>query len=93
MTDWDQAACNGLDTGIFFDHEDTRGEKRATSLAAARSICATCTIRTACLNYAVDTVQAFGVWGGLTAAERTEIIVATQRRELLTPVRHHRAAS
>jgi WhiB family redox-sensing transcriptional regulator len=92
MTDWDQAACNGLDTGIFFDHEDTRGEKRATSLAAARSVCATCTIRSACLDYAVDTVQAFGVWGGLTAAERSEIILASQRRDVLTPIRH-RAAS
>lgn len=92
MINWDQAACNGLETGIFFDHEDTRGEKRATSLAAARSICATCTIRTACLDFAVDTAQAFGVWGGLTAAERSELIVAKQRRELLTPARH-RAAS
>jgi WhiB family redox-sensing transcriptional regulator len=92
MTDWDQAACNGQDTGIFFDHEDTRGEKRATSLAAARSICAQCTIRTACLDYAVETTQAFGVWGGLTAAERSEIIVAKQHRELLTPGRQ-RAAS
>ena len=92
MTDWDQAACNGQDTSIFFDHEDTRGEKRAASLAVARSICATCSIRTACLTYAVETVQAFGVWGGLTAAERSELIVAKQRQEILTPGRH-RAAS
>jgi WhiB family redox-sensing transcriptional regulator len=92
MTDWDQAACNGLDTGIFFDHEDSRGEKRAKSLAAARSICTTCTIRNACLNYAVDSAQAFGVWGGLTAAERSEIIGATQRRNLITPVRHREAS-
>jgi WhiB family redox-sensing transcriptional regulator len=87
MTDWDAAACNGKDTGIFFDHEDTRGEKRAVSLAAARSICATCTIRSACLNYAVETVQQFGVWGGLTAAERTELIVAAQQRQPLVPQR------
>jgi WhiB family redox-sensing transcriptional regulator len=92
MTDWDQAACNGQDTSIFFDHEDTRGEKRAASLAVARSICATCTIRSACLDYALESTQAFGVWGGLTAAERSEIIVAKQRREVLTPG-HHRAAS
>jgi WhiB family transcriptional regulator, redox-sensing transcriptional regulator len=92
MTDWDQAACNGQDTGIFFDHEDTRGEKRAASLAVARAVCATCVIRTPCRDYAVHTVQAFGVWGGLTAAERSELIVANQRRELLTPA-HRLAAS
>jgi WhiB family redox-sensing transcriptional regulator len=88
MTDWDKAACNGRDTGIFFDHEDTRGEKRAASLAAARTICATCSIRTACLTYAMDTVQQFGVWGGLTAAERSELIVANHRREVLAPTGH-----
>jgi WhiB family redox-sensing transcriptional regulator len=91
MIDWDKAACNGQDTGIFFDHEDTRGEKRANFLAAARSICATCTIRTSCLDYAVDTVQQFGVWGGLTAAERAELIVTTNR-PTLAPVRHRRAS-
>jgi WhiB family redox-sensing transcriptional regulator len=91
MTDWDQAACNGQDTGIFFDHEDTRGEKRATLLNNARSICANCTIRSGCLDYALDTGQQFGVWGGLTAPERAEIIVATNRR-VLTPVRHRVAS-
>ena len=91
MIDWDKAACNGRDTGIFFDHEDTRGEKRATLLTNARSICATCTIRTACLDYALDTAQQFGVWGGLTAPERAEIIAATNRPTIV-PVRH-RAAS
>jgi WhiB family transcriptional regulator, redox-sensing transcriptional regulator len=92
MIDWDQAACNGQQTSVFFDHEDTRGEKRATLLAAARTICATCPIRSECLDYAVDSGQQFGVWGGLTAAERSELIVATNRRSLITPVRH-RAAS
>jgi WhiB family redox-sensing transcriptional regulator len=93
MTDWDQAACNGLDTGIFFDHEDSRGEKRATSLANARAICAGCSIRSACLTVAMDTMQQFGVWGGLTAAERSELIVAKHQRELLVSSAQHRAAS
>jgi WhiB family redox-sensing transcriptional regulator len=92
MIDWDQAACNGLDTGTFFDHEDTRGMKRANSLAAARAVCTTCSIRVACLDFAVDTVQQFGVWGGLTAAERGDLIVAKQRRDILTPDRHQVAS-
>jgi WhiB family transcriptional regulator, redox-sensing transcriptional regulator len=90
MSEWDQAACNGQETRIFFDHEDLRGEKRAVSLAKARAVCAPCAIRGTCLNYALESGQQFGLWGGLTAAERSEILVAGQRRESLHP---HRAAS
>ena len=90
MTEWDQAACKGQEIGIFFDHEDVRGEKRAASLAVARGICAQCHIRRTCLTYAIDTGQQFGVWGGLTAAERTELVVASNRGGIVPP---HRAAS
>jgi WhiB family redox-sensing transcriptional regulator len=90
VTEWDQAACKGQEIGIFFDHEDVRGEKRAASLAIARGICAQCRIRRTCLNYAIDTGQQFGVWGGLTAAERTDLVVASNRGGIVAP---HRAAS
>jgi WhiB family redox-sensing transcriptional regulator len=89
MSNWDQAACNGQETRIFFDHEDMRGEKRAKSLAGARTICIGCSIKRACLTYALDSGQQFGMWGGLTANERNELIVANQGREILP----HRAAS
>ena len=92
MINWDDAACNGQETSVFFDHEDSRGQKRVVLLNAARSICSTCTIRSACLDFALQSGQQFGVWGGLTAAERSELIVVTNRRQSLSAVRH-RAAS
>lgn len=92
MINWDDAACNGQETSIFFDHEDSRGEKRAVLLNAARSICSGCSIQSGCLDFAVRSGQQFGVWGGLTAAERSELFVVTARRPSLSAVRH-RAAS
>jgi WhiB family redox-sensing transcriptional regulator len=92
MINWDDAACNGQETSIFFDHEDSRGEKRAVLLNAARSICSDCSIQSGCLDFAVRSGQQFGVWGGLTAAERSELVVVTTRRPSFSAVRH-RAAS
>jgi WhiB family redox-sensing transcriptional regulator len=87
MSDWDQAACNGQETHIFFDHEDLRGEKRAASLRRARAVCAGCSITRACLDYAIQSGQQFGVWGGLTAVERAELIIAEERHQIARPGR------
>ncbi len=76
MSKWDRAACIGHDTRIFFDHEDERGQRRANALAAARLMCQGCPIKQACLQFALDSNEQFGVWGGLTAAERSELLSA-----------------
>lgn len=36
----------------------------------ARQICATCPVRVECLDYAVETGQRYGIWGGLGEKER-----------------------
>ena len=46
--------------------------------AKAKAICARCPVRDACLAYALDTGEAFGVWGGLTEDERRAML--RQRR-------------
>ena len=66
------AACNGADTSVFFPVSDTfAGE--------AKSICAACPVAEACLEYAIATRQAEGVWGGLTAAERHRLVRRRQK--------------
>jgi WhiB family transcriptional regulator, redox-sensing transcriptional regulator len=39
-------------------------------IAKAKTICAGCTVRAQCLDYALDTNQEPGIWGGLTEDER-----------------------
>lgn len=41
----------------------------------AKSICAVCPVRRECLDFALKTQQAWGVWGGLTSAERERAIL------------------
>jgi len=62
----EQAACRGFDTDLFFPETD---EDAAPALA----ICQGCPVREACLEFALATNQADGVWGGTTPDERRRI--------------------
>jgi WhiB family transcriptional regulator, redox-sensing transcriptional regulator len=67
------AACDGMDTGWFFP---TSPGSPADGRALA--VCASCPVRTECLDYALANPRQtkYGVWGGLTEEER----VAERRR-------------
>ena len=63
-SDWtDQARCRGLDPDQFF----VRG---ASQSRKAVKVCQRCTVRSECLDYAVENQIDFGVWGGLTERQR-----------------------
>lgn len=80
---WDLAACQTADPELFFP-VSASGSARA-DIARAKAVCGACRIRQKCLDYALDTRQSDGVWGGRTEEERRQIIGA-QRRELMAPV-------
>jgi WhiB family transcriptional regulator, redox-sensing transcriptional regulator len=80
---WDLAACQTADPELFFPVTAT-GSARA-DIARAKALCATCRIRQKCLDYALDTRQPHGVWGGRTEEERQQIIAA-QQHELMAGV-------
>lgn len=63
-----RAACIGEDPELFFPVSSS-GPALA-QIAAAKAVCARCSVRDACLRYAVTTGQAYGIWGGLTEDER-----------------------
>jgi WhiB family redox-sensing transcriptional regulator len=77
---WDLAACQTADPELFFPVSATVGAR--AEIARAKALCADCPIRQRCLDYALDTQQPHGVWGGRTEEERHQIIAA-QRRELI----------
>jgi WhiB family redox-sensing transcriptional regulator len=60
------AACRGIDPELFFPHrgEDTRSPK---------AVCRRCPVRRACLDYALDTGERFGVWGGTSETDRRRL--------------------
>ena len=62
----DLGACAEVDGDLFFP--DKGGSTRE-----AKTICAGCEVRAECLEYAMETDQRFGVWGGLSERERRRL--------------------
>ena len=61
---WRQLArCRGADPETFHPAPDEEA-------AEAKSICALCPVREACLEHALAAREKFGVWGGFTEQER-----------------------
>lgn len=65
----DHAACLGCDPDVFFPEA---GEDSA----AAKAVCAGCPVREECLEYAIATGQAYGMWGGVAQTPRRKMIKA-----------------
>ena len=62
----DSALCAQTDPEEFFP------DKGGTTREAKR-VCAACTVRTECLEYALDHGERFGIWGGLSERERRRL--------------------
>ena len=69
-----RAACRGPQAAVFFPptHAE-RKEDKAAREARAKEICATCTVRGACLEYAIRIREPHGIWGGLNEVERKQL--------------------
>ena len=75
--DWrHRSACLDEDPELFFPITET-GPTAAAQIAEARIVCGGCPVRDLCLQWALNTGQDAGVWGGLTERERR----ALRRRE------------
>jgi WhiB family redox-sensing transcriptional regulator len=76
--DWmERGACVGADQDKWFVEEHSRGRyarRMSPDTIEAKRICnEECEVRDECREYALDTNQPYGVWGGLDEAERYEI--------------------
>ena len=79
--DWRlQAACRDVDPELFFPVGNTGPALR--QIETAKSICRGCTVTGDCLDWAIDSGQDAGVWGGLSEDERRAM-----RRRHLRPLR------
>lgn len=69
-------ACYGIPQfdEIFFPSGSNPNYERA------RKICATCPLKAPCLQYALETDQKWGMWGGLSPEERTALRRRMARR-------------
>ena len=60
-----RGACRDYPTELFFPE---RGDN--SGVVRAKAICKTCEVREACLDFAMESNEKFGVWGGMSGKER-----------------------
>lgn len=63
--------CRDEDPELFFPLGDSDKARQATR--DAKAVCAGCPVREMCLDWAVNTNQRTGVWGGLSELERMSL--------------------
>ncbi|KRD09427.1 MULTISPECIES: WhiB family transcriptional regulator [unclassified Streptomyces] len=69
MDDWRQhAACRREDPDLFFPI-GTSGPALMQE-EQAKAVCRRCPVQEACLEWAMETDQTLGVWGGTSETER-----------------------
>jgi len=67
--DWrHEAACLDSDPELFFPIGNTG--PALLQIEEAKTVCARCPVTAECLQWALDTGQDSGVWGGLSENER-----------------------
>jgi WhiB family redox-sensing transcriptional regulator len=62
----EDALCAQTDPEAFFP-------EKGDSTRDAKRICAQCTVRAECLEYALKNDERFGIWGGLSERERRRL--------------------
>ena len=64
---WQQdALCKETDPEAFFP-------EKGGSTREPKAVCLSCTVRVACLTYALANDEEFGIWGGLSEKERRRV--------------------
>ncbi|MER7918238.1 MULTISPECIES: WhiB family transcriptional regulator [unclassified Streptomyces] len=72
MENWrEQAACRHEDPDLFFPIGSTGPAQ--VQAEQAKMVCEGCPVRQQCLDWALDTGQGIGVWGGTTEVERRRL--------------------
>jgi WhiB family transcriptional regulator, redox-sensing transcriptional regulator len=66
-----QAICRDTDPDLFFP-VGTTGQA-LVQIARAKEVCGECPVHGQCLEYALETNQDAGIWGGLDEEERRNI--------------------
>jgi WhiB family redox-sensing transcriptional regulator len=70
-----RAACRGPHSTVFFPPSQLeRKDEKLAREQRAKSICATCSVRQPCLEYALRIREPHGIWGGLNEVERRTLL-------------------
>ena len=72
-----KAACRGPQAAVFFPPPQfERKDEKLQREARAKAICADCSVRRPCLDYAISIREPHGIWGGLNENERRQLVAS-----------------
>ncbi len=74
----DDAGCRGADASLFFPVGSTGAA--VGEIEAAKAVCRTCPVQEPCLDFAIETNQETGIWGGTSEDERRVLRKAWKTR-------------
>jgi WhiB family redox-sensing transcriptional regulator len=66
-----QAICRDTDPDLFFPIGTTG--QALVQIDRAKEVCGVCPVKSECLEYALETNQDSGIWGGLDEEQRRNI--------------------
>jgi WhiB family redox-sensing transcriptional regulator len=70
-----KAACRGPQAAVFFPPSYfERKDEKIEREARAKAICAQCSVKEPCLDFALDIREPHGIWGGLNEMERKTLL-------------------
>ncbi|QMU69868.1 WhiB family transcriptional regulator [Streptacidiphilus sp. P02-A3a] len=70
----EQAACARAERRLFFHPAGERGRTFEARERAAKRVCASCPVLAQCREYAIQSRERYGVWGGLSEDERAALL-------------------
>ena len=75
-----EASCKDTDPELFFP-VGTTGQA-LVQISVAKVVCDECLVRGKCLDFALETNQDWGIWGGMSEDERRDMrrLRAAERR-------------
>lgn len=91
---WRQlAACRKMDPALFYPDNISGPDKKTRNLypPEAKAACNRCPVRKACLDFAVNNGEKYGLWGGKTPTERkrmTRVPIRCRSCNVRFPVTH-----
>lgn len=73
--DWQlHGSCRGKDSDVFYHPDGERGHARIRRENRAKAICKQCPVIEQCREHALRVGESYGIWGGLSEAERMTIL-------------------
>lgn len=73
---YDKGACYGADPQAFF-------QEKGGDVRPAQRICSNCTVFEECQEYALESREPFGVWGGLSEQDRRKIRASRKSADII----------